>query len=129
MELSGLVAVLNSTKDQVVEVRDLGPRPVAVKEGFALPIQENKPALGTNQQYEGFTYTIQAAKVIRNWTVVAKATNTEIDQANLNEALAAQGSVVRGLALVVLDIAKGVIPINPNYTTAQLVAAIQQRMR
>lgn len=52
-----------------------------------------------------------------------------VDQATLNAALAAPGSVVRGLALVVLDIAKGVVPINANYTQAQLLAAIQQRMR
>lgn len=54
---------------------------------------------------------------------------TQVDQNVLNASLAAPGSVFRGLALVVLDLAKGVIPVDPNYTTQQLIDAIQQRMR
>jgi hypothetical protein len=55
-----------------------------------------------------------------------------IDQSTLNAALASEGSVVRGLALVVLDIANGVIPIKtqaPLYTTTQLKNLIKNKMR
>jgi hypothetical protein len=53
------------------------------------------------------------------------------DQATLNSMLAAPGSVVRGLALVVLDLANGKIPIGPAtpYTPTQLLNLIQAKMR
>lgn len=57
---------------------------------------------------------------------------SSVDQQALNDALAAEGSVVRGLALVVLDIANGVIPIKtgaPLYTTTQLKSLIKAKMR
>jgi hypothetical protein len=59
-------------------------------------------------------------------------TPAQLDQDQLNSALAAEGSVVRGLALVVLDIANGVIPIKtgaPLYTTNQLKNLIKAKMR
>lgn len=57
---------------------------------------------------------------------------TAIDQAAVNALLMSPGSVVRGLGLVVLDIANGVIPIKtgaPLYTSTQLVNLIVQKMR
>lgn len=57
---------------------------------------------------------------------------TAIDQAAVNAILVSPGSVVRGLGLVVLDIANGVIPIKtgaPLYTTTQLVSLITSKMR
>jgi hypothetical protein len=58
-------------------------------------------------------------------------TNGQIDQATMNAALAASGSVFRGLALVVLDLANGVIPIKPAtpYTQTQLANLIVAKMR
>jgi hypothetical protein len=68
-QLTGMVAIL--ADGQVVEVKDLGPAPVTVKTGQALPLEENKPALGPNQRYSPFfTFTILADKVIRNWAVL-----------------------------------------------------------
>lgn len=59
-------------------------------------------------------------------------TPPQIDQAQLNAILSSPGSVVRGLALIVLDIANGAIPIKtgaPLYTTTQLINLIVAKMR
>ncbi len=55
-----------------------------------------------------------------------------LDQSALNAILASPGSVVRGLALIMLDIANGKIPIKtqaPFYNTAQLIDLIKVKMR
>jgi hypothetical protein len=43
VELTGKVAILNSEKNEVIEIRNLGINPISIKEGFALPLIENKP--------------------------------------------------------------------------------------
>lgn len=56
-----------------------------------------------------------------------------VDQDTLNVALTAEGSVVRALALVLLQeintLRSKVIPPLPAYTQAQLVSALKAKMR
>ena len=68
MNMSGVVAILEG--GAVVELRDLGPSPVAVKPGFVLPVVEDKPALGVNQTYGEPTFEIGPTAVTRHWPVV-----------------------------------------------------------
>ena len=68
MNLSGLVAILQD--GAVVELRDLGPKPVACKPGFVLPVIEDKPALGPNQRHGDPTLEIAADAVTRHWPVL-----------------------------------------------------------
>lgn len=68
MNLSGLVAILQD--GAVVELRDLGPTPVACKPGFVLPVVEDKPALGPNQTYGTPTFEIATDAVTRHWPVL-----------------------------------------------------------
>lgn len=68
--LSGLVAVLDEN-GTVIETRDLGPTPVAVKPGRVLPLVEDKPELGTDQTYGTPTYEVGPDQVIAHYPVVA----------------------------------------------------------
>lgn len=99
---SGLVAVLNEEKNAVKEVRDLGPVPVSIKAGFVLPLVVVRPALGPNQVHGNYTDIIAADKVTRTFTVITLDLNL-IDQKTLNDALTAEGSIVRSLGLVLFQ--------------------------
>lgn len=128
MILTGIVAVLNPALDTVVSVQDLGPQGTSVKPGRVLPLIENQPALGADQVYGTPTFSIGASSVTRNWPVVTLDTSA-IDTASLNATLIENGSVLRGLALVVFGISKGTIAIDPNRTQAQFVALVKAKMR
>lgn len=129
-QLSGVVAVLSVDGLTVIDVRDLGPRPVDVKPGRVLPLVESKPVLTAGQDYGVPTFTIAAEKVTRTWPVVT-IEYASLDQAALNAALMEQGSVVRALGLVMfaeinkLRVAGG----SAAYTMPQFLAALKAQMR
>lgn len=109
-------------------------RPTWISAEGWLPVVDARP------QYDPNTTSL-ARRPVGEWDVGAgsvsvtyTATPIDIgamDQARLNAALAAEGSVVRALALVLLQ------EINtlrqkaslPQYTQAQLVATLKSRMR
>lgn len=66
MQLSGVVAILSEERDRVVEIRDLGPDPVGVKPGRALPLIEVKPAA---ERLGAFSDVIGNESVTRTWSV------------------------------------------------------------
>ena len=142
-KLSGPVAILNAAQNAVVELRDLGPVPVDVKAVFVRQFVEVRPALSVNQVYGGFSDNITSSKVTRTYSVVTLDL-AAIDQATLNAALVAEGSVVRALGLVLFDAInqQNLVTLDavnelrttirtlspttqlPNYTVAQFKAAL-----
>ena len=77
-ELSGLVAILSDDGRSVVEIRDLGPDPVAVKPGRLLPVIDKVPALAAGEMLGEVSYKINKASVTRTWAV-AKAPLPELE--------------------------------------------------
>jgi len=132
-KLSGIVAVLNSAKTAVREIRDLGSTPIDVKAGWVLPFVEVRPALSANQYYSGSSDVIAADKVTRTWAV-ATYDYPAIDAAALNAALIAEGSVFRALGLVLFDEinkmrTNPITTPRPAYTMQQFLEALQANMR
>ena len=68
--LSGLVAILSDDGQSVVEVKDLGPDPVAVKPGRVLPLENVEPTIPAGYERGEPSYAIGADKVTRTWAVV-----------------------------------------------------------
>jgi hypothetical protein len=130
-ELSGWVAILSApgAGAQIIETRDLGLKPVAVKPGLVIPVVEQKPALSAGQEYGKPTIAHDGVTATRTWPVQAAKTPAELDQDALNAELLADGSIVRGLALYVFGLAKGTIPVNSALTKVQFAAAIRALMR
>lgn len=129
-ELSGLVAILNDAGTQVIEVRDLGPIPVAVKAGKVRQLVIIRPVLGADQYHGNPADNIQPAQVTRTYPVLTYD-YTAIDQATLNAALVAPGSVVRALGLVMFTAVNAlrVKTGDPAYTMQQFLSALEAEMR
>lgn len=53
----------------------------------------------------------------------------QIDLRALNEALAAEGSVVRAIAEIQFGMIKGTIPVQPSLTKSAYIALLKARMR
>ena len=68
-ELSGLVAVLNEAMDEVVEVRDLGRTPTAVKHGRVRQLVDHVPELEPGYELGAPSYAIGPAVVTRTWSI------------------------------------------------------------
>lgn len=68
MNLSGLIAVID--EGQVIEVRDLGPVPVACKPGRALPLVDLSPPLGEGEMYGEPVYVIGPDSVTRTHEIL-----------------------------------------------------------
>lgn len=67
MELSGLVAILNE-QGAITEVRDLGPKPIAVKPGRVLPLVDMKPAeAAAHRPVSADQITIEKGRAVRQW--------------------------------------------------------------
>jgi hypothetical protein len=69
MELSGLVVILDEDKN-IVEVRDLGDKPVSVKSDIVFPLSDVKEPLNKNEIYGEPTITISDGVAWRKWPVV-----------------------------------------------------------
>lgn len=68
MELSGWVAILNEAETSVVDTKDLGSKPVAVKGGRVRPLIDTKPSFDPAVELlEGPVVTI-GDQVTRVWT-------------------------------------------------------------
>lgn len=63
------------------------------------------------------------------WAARKIPTNDEIDQDELNRALAAEGSVTRALSEIVFGIAKGTIPVTPSLTKQAFITMLRAKMR
>lgn len=63
------------------------------------------------------------------WAARYIPTIDEIDQDELNRALAAEGSIVRAGLEILFGVIKGTIPVTPALTKAQFVAMLKARMR
>jgi hypothetical protein len=102
-ELSGRVAILNEDATAVVAIRDLGNVPVPVKGNLCRPFEEIIPEYDPNTEILVHSADVIAAdKVTRTFQKQAIDFET-IDQDKLNNALVEDGSVVRALALLILD--------------------------
>lgn len=62
------------------------------------------------------------------WAARRIPTNDEIDQDELNRALAAPGSLMRAIAEVQFGMIKGTIPVNPALTPATYKALLASKM-
>lgn len=85
--LSGLVAILDENGG-VIETRDLGPDPIAVKPGRVLPLIEDRPALGADQTYGAPTYEVGESEVTARYPIVTvrRLVPKSVIVARLNEA-------------------------------------------
>lgn len=63
------------------------------------------------------------------WAARHIPTNDEIDQDELNRALASEGSIVRAIAELQFRMIKGQIPTTPTLTPAQYRALLKPGMR
>lgn len=125
-ELSGRVAILaapGGAGAAIIEVRDLGPAPVPIKSGRAIPLTDVKPALNAGEGYGDPVLAHNGIAATRTYPVITLPTPPQIDQAALNAELAADGSIVRGLALVMLD------EINALRTQAGLAVRTQANLK
>ena len=68
--LSGLVAILSDDGKSVEELRDLGPKPVGIKPGRVLPLEDAEVEIPADHHLEGEIFTILEDKVIRSWEIV-----------------------------------------------------------
>lgn len=66
----GLVAIMNEAGDAIIEIRDVGPDPVPVKQSRVKTFEEIKPDLAEGEQYDGFDDQIMTTKVKRVWSVI-----------------------------------------------------------
>ena len=69
MELSGIVAILSEDGNSVIEIRNLGPDPVAVKAARVLPLEDNTPDVPEGFHLGEPIYDIQDDKVVRTWAL------------------------------------------------------------
>lgn len=67
---TGLVAIMNEAGDAFIEIRDVGPEPIPVKQSRVKTFEEIKPDLVEGETYGDFTDQIMATKVKRTWSVV-----------------------------------------------------------
>lgn len=133
-ELSGWVVVLvapGGPGAAIKDIRNLGSNPVAVKPNLVIPVAEVKPTLSTGQEYGIPTITHDGITATRTWPVVTSKLPSDFDQDALNAELTAEGSIVRGLALVLLDEVNALRTQAglPTRTVAQLKNAIRAKMR
>lgn len=67
-KLAGLVAILDE-EGAVVGYRDLGDTPVEVKPGRALPVDDLKPGVASDERYTAPVVEIVNGRVKRTWSV------------------------------------------------------------
>ena len=133
-ELSGMVAILEAPGGPgaaIIEVRNLGSRPVGVKPAIVIPLVEVFPQLAQNEELAGSTMAHDGVTATRTWLKRTMKTIAELDQDTLNNALAEEGGLVRAMAEVMLS------EINllraqaglAQRTKPQFVAALKAKMR
>ena len=81
MMLSGLVAILDE-KGAVIEIRDLGLTPVAVKPGRVVPMEDRKPDGGKEYSPPAVSeLAVEKDVVVRTWKEVPPV----IDQPSIDD--------------------------------------------
>lgn len=68
--LSGLVAILDVNGQPTGEVRDLGPKPIQVRPGRVVPVDDVKPELRAGEEYGSPTLVIVDGRAVRTYPAI-----------------------------------------------------------
>lgn len=133
MQMSGKVAILNEAQDKVLEIRNLGPEPIDVKDnGTARPFTEVIPTYNeATERLIGYADVISDT-VTRTWTKAAIDFVLE-DGNKMNAELVEPGSILRAVIAVMRDeintLRTHAAIALPARTVAQVTAALKAKMR